>query len=399
MPIFFYFPVIMGGAEQQARRLARELASRGHRVTIVTGWWDRSMPQCESEQGVEVFRNSTLWDLFDLVKPLRMLKHYAYELSLAWYLWRRCRDYDVIHVHQALHAAFVACLLGPLLKKPVLVKLGCGGEFGDRQLMQECRVSPLGRQFWQVIRRRCNVAVAISDEIREELAEDGFREGQIVTIPNGIGVDAVAPKLDYRIISSPRITSVGRLHPQKGFEVLLEGLACLEGSPRCSIFGDGPERQALEELVAEKGLTQLVSLPGIVHDLKERLPEYDLFVLPSRAEGMSNALMEAMAAGLPCITTKVGGNADMIAPEGADGGIAVGDFLNCSNGILVNPEDPAALGKAIVYLLNHESERRRMGLSGKEWIEQHATISVVASRYLSLYHRLLRQTRHGTAPC
>jgi len=399
MPIFFYFPVIMGGAEQQARRLARELVSCGNRVTIVTGWWDRSTPQRESEQGVEVFRNSTLWDCFDAFKPLRMLKHYAYEFSLAWYLWRRRREYDVIHVHQALHAAFVACLLGPMLKKPVLVKLGCGGDFGDLQLMQGCQVSPLGRQFWQVIRRRCNVAVAISDEIRAELENDGFREGQIVTIPNGIGVDSVAPKLDYRLASPPRIASVGRLHPQKGFEVLLEGLAYLDGLPRCSIFGEGPERQVLEGLVAEKRLTERVSMPGVVHDLKERLPEYDLFVLPSRAEGMSNALMEAMAAGLPCVATKVGGNTDMIAPEGADGCIAVGEFMNCSNGILVNPEDPAALGKAIVYLLSHESERRRMGLSGKVWIEQHATISVVASRYFSLYHRLLLQTSRGTAQC
>lgn len=399
MPIFFYFPVIMGGAEQQARRLARELSSRGHRIIIVTGWWDRSTPQHESEQGVEVFRNSTLWDSLGSVKPLRMLKHYAYEFSLAWYLWSRRRDYDIIHVHQALHAAFVACLLGPLLKKPVLVKLGCGGDYGDRQLMQGCLVSPLGRQFWQVIRRRCDVAVAISDEIRAELVDDGFSEEQIVTIPNGIGVDAVTPKMDYRLSSEPSIISVGRLHPQKGFEVLIEALVNMDYPPHCYIYGEGQEREILESSVFQRGLSNRVYLPGVAHDLKKRLPKHDLFVLSSRSEGMSNALMEAMASGLPCIATKIGGNKDLIDPDKRVGYLDPGEFQCCSNGILVNPDDSEALGRAIAYLLKHESERRSLGRNGQQWIELHASLSVVASRYLSLYDRLLRQRSRSMSLC
>lgn len=390
MPIFFYFPVIMGGAEQQARRLAQELVRRGNQVTIVTGWWQRSVPRREVEDGVEVYRNSTLWDCWDGVKLLRMLKHYAYELSLACYLWRRRRDYDVIHVHQALHTAFVSTLVGRLIGKPVLVKIGCGGEFGDRQLMQGCRVSPLGRQFWSVI-RHCDAVVAISGEIRDELVADGFAPESIVSIANGIPADAVASKGNYRLDATARIASVGRLDPQKGFDVLLQALAALgTEAPDCAIFGEGLLREPLQKMVQNQGLTGVVALPGVVHDLKRRLPDFDLFVLPSRSEGMSNALMEALASGLPCVATNIGGNSDLIAPEGAFGVIEPGGYRLCSNGVLVNPDDSAGLAGAIRYLLGEEALRRELGQRARSWVEENLAISTVATHYLELYERLLQ---------
>jgi glycosyltransferase involved in cell wall biosynthesis len=133
----------------------------------------------------------------------------------------------------------------------------------------------------------------------------------------------------------------------------------------------------LEKLLMNSNLSSQVHLPGQVKNVAEYLQAADLFVLPSRAEGLSNALLEAMAVGLPIVATAVGGTSDAISHGG--------------NGLLILPEDQVALSEAIISLLQDSALRERLGYAARCTVETEYTISSVAARYLELYQTLAEQ--------
>jgi glycosyltransferase involved in cell wall biosynthesis len=115
-------------------------------------------------------------------------------------------------------------------------------------------------------------------------------------------------------------------------------------------------------------------MPGWVDDVLVYLQAADLFVLPSRAEGLSNALLEAMAAGLPVVATRVGGTADVI--------------ISGENGLLVPPEDASALAEALTSLFQNTARKEELGCAARRTVETRYAISSVAACYLELYQRL-----------
>ena len=195
-------------------------------MTVLTGRWHRSSPCREVLDGVLVIRHSSGWEWLWKFKPGHVLKHYLWEFSLLLHLLVRGRHYQILHVHQALHAAFVTTFANLLLHRRVIVKIGCGGDLSDVKMMQQNRVSPFGRVFWRFI-RRCDRMVAINREIADELLGDGFRPQQIVRIPNGFAVGNFPPRPSYELrdIAGGIGRSAGS---QKGFDVLIDGFALTE---------------------------------------------------------------------------------------------------------------------------------------------------------------------------
>ena len=389
MPIYYFFPV-MGGAEQQACRLAGELLRKGHEVIIVTGRWQREWPPNEKLRGVPVHRISTLWPWLDRAKGF-FFRHVAFEFGLAWYLARNRNKYDVIHVHQALHAAFVSSLIARFIRRPVLVKVGCGGVNSDIRIMRENIVNPLSNWFWKFI-RHSDRFIAISREIEQELLDDGIEPGRIVRLPNGINPEGYSLK-EYDRYSTPlKLISVGRLDPQKAYDVLVEALARLENLDfELRVYGEGGDKENLHGLIRSKGLDGRIFLDGVVDDLPRRLPEGDIFILVSRAEGLSNALMEAMLCGLPCIVSAVGGNTDLIAPEYVEVKVEAGKYLVTSNGILVNNDDPEATAGAIGLLAGDRELAEKLGRNASDWMRRNNSLESVAGSYIDLYLDLLCQ--------
>lgn len=381
--VIIQFHPLVGGAERQAQRLARELISRGCPVAVVTGRWGRSLPQRQVVDGIPVYRNTTLWDFVH-----GTFRYYAYQVSLAWYLIRNRRAYDIIHVHQALHAACIGTLMGKLLGKPVVVKVGCGGDMSDRRMMVEKRVSPFGPFFWRII-KSCNKIMATNREIEEELYKDGFSRSQVVLIPNGVGAEFECPGRNYKGSNPIRVLASGRLDHQKGFDVLLQALCCIR-SPElaCTIVGEGKERDTLCDMIQSLSLEQRVTLRGLVPDVLPVLGESDIFVLPSRAEGLSNSLLEAMRSGLPCIATDIGGNRDLLAPGLNEIRIKAGSFLITSNGILITREDREGLARALERLALDEGLRRDLGTRGRQWVERNCSLESTAGAYLDIYSGL-----------
>jgi L-malate glycosyltransferase len=367
----------VGGTERQAQKLARALLDAGADVQVVTGRWFPQTPRREIIDGVRVFRNHTLWEFFG-IKGLRKLGGYLYILTLAWHLWRRRATYEVIHVHGLSYHTFAAAITGRRLGKPVVVKLANSGPASDIRRMREGQ-QLAGSRLMLPGALACDGFVALNAQVVSELADAGVERSRIVEIPNGVAT-AAPRRTDHRLRQTPCILYVGRLHRQKGLDTLIRAFAllCSEQSPvdtsRLQLVGEGPARRELEELAETLGVSANVDFAGSHEDVQPFLDEADVFVLPSSAEGLSNALLEAMACGLPVIVSEIPGNRDVV-----EDGV---------NGLLTPVGDASALAATLMRLLDDEPLRAALGQAARSTILQHYGIEYVAEEYLRLYQEL-----------
>ena len=217
-----------------------------------------------------------------------------------------------------------------------------------------------------------------TEEVRAGRAPDN----RAVFIPNGVDLSAYAPPLEPRANPLLTVLFVGRLAAQKGGDVLLNALEMLPpGLPpwECLIAGEGPLRAELEAQARgmSASVRPRVRFLGFRADVNRLLAVADVFVLPSRSEAASIALIEAMATGLPCVVTAVGDSAEMVL--GGAGGPA---------GAAVGPDDAAALARELARLLADEPLRRRMSAAARQAARLYDERET-ARRVLEIYHALL----------
>ncbi|HVJ81560.1 MAG TPA: glycosyltransferase [Planctomycetia bacterium] len=193
--------------------------------------------------------------------------------------------------------------------------------------------------------RGADGVIAMSDDLRDRCLGMGARPDAVRTILDGVDlarmtpVDARAARAELGFAAAARhLLFVGNLHPVKGLDVLLKACERLDGDWRLHLVGEGPQRPALERQAKASGLGERVSFHGGAphSDVPKWMSAADLFVLPSRSEGVPNVLLEAAACGLPYVASNVGG-----IPEIA----ALGDSR------LVPPEDPEALAEGLRTML------------------------------------------------
>lgn len=374
-----FYPVI-GGTEKQAQKLSARLIEFGIDVRLVTGWWAWGTPREETIDTVPVFRNFTCWNMFGL-RGLRKFGGYIYILSLFWYLWRHRSEYDLIHVHLLNYPAFPAVLAGQWLGKKTIIKVANSQQDSDIRRMQRNEMFPGQRQMLPVTLKADKI-VAINSKIIDELREVGVPLEQIGAIPNGVELNGLNVKDDYSLNDTVTVIFSGRLHPQKGLTVLLVAFKqVLDRRPdikwRLWLLGDGELRSQLESMAQQLGITQAVTFWGQVDNVATYLEQADIFVLPSRAEGLSNALLEAMAWGLPCIVTCIDGNTDLVRHN--------------ENGLLINPGSESDLAEALIRLVDDERLRQRVGRLARRTIEDNYSLDMIARRYIELYKVLLKQ--------
>jgi glycosyltransferase involved in cell wall biosynthesis len=233
--------------------------------------------------------------------------------------------------------------------------------------------------------RVCVLSKALSADLRERT---GLPADRIAVIPNGIDTAAAdralaaageAARAGLGLSHADLVVaSIGRLHRQKGFDVLLEAfrpLALAHPRGRLIIAGEGPERAALEEKAAALGIAGRVLFTGAVSSPWNVLAAADIFVLPSRYEGMPNALLEAMAAALPVVATGVGAVPEMIEDS--------------RQGFVVPPQDPQAIAAALDRLSWSPDLRKEMGRRGRETAKGSFSPAAAMDRLVALYESLL----------
>jgi len=386
MIISQFYPIV-GGAEKQAQVLAKKLIEKGVDVNIVTGWWNFGSPQKEIIDGIRVFRNFCCWGMWG-INGIRTLGRLTYMVSLGIYLLTRNRKYDIIHVHQVLYPAFISTFIGKgILKKPVLAKMGCSGLASD---IKTLKCFPLGSLQLRYLVKKMDYLITVNHESVEEFRGLGYPSPRIQYIPNGV-VFPLNGKAQYDQVLSV-ITTV-RLDKQKGIDILLKAwvrVVTQENNLHLLIIGKGPHEREFKDLCQSLGISDSVKFTGEVIQVEEHFKKSDIFVLASRAEGMSNSLLEAMSHGLTCIATNISGNAELMG-MGENSRIPKGNFMPTPNGLLFQPTDIDGLTKAILFLVRNPKERENLGRSGRQYIQKNFSIDLVAEKYITLYQRMLNR--------
>ena len=228
----------------------------------------------------------------------------------------------------------------------------------------------------RTVLKRFDGVVAVSDGVREQLLMAGVHEAKIRLIRNGVDLDAFA-SIQSRALGSPQALTVGvvaRLSHEKGVDTFLRAAALVAKevpNARFVVAGDGPDRAMLDGLVQKLQLGRNVQFLGRQENMAAFYASLDLQVLPSRMEGLPMALLEGMASGLPVVATAVGEVAQVMAS---------GD-----TGLLVAPDNPAAMAQSIVTLLHAPERLRFMGINARQRVAQEFSGDRMAAEYLSLY--------------
>jgi len=419
-----FLPAI-GGAEKQAFAQAHSLRNRGYDATIVTFHHQPIWPKREVMEGVPVIRvaGKLLKNRSKRPRLLQKLAYFAAMLVLGWTLLRQRRRYDVIHVYGlnllALFVAFVCRLTGKALI--IAIRSAGSGEVTkfhskssllagsldasaswlevDERLQATGRVhvnsdletlASMGQPVVDLTRYLLSSAhtaiVVLSSRMKNSLAEHHFNLPDVQLIPNGVDIMHFQPASSDTSFDelSQVVICVSGLRYEKGIDVLLQAWHLVHKQApqaRLIIVGKGSLQSQLERMADVLGIADRVDFTGLRDDISELLHSSGLAVLPSRWEGMPNAVLEAMSCGLPCVATRVSGSEDIIS--------------HGVNGLLVEPEDYQGIAQALLTLLNDPLLSQKYGHAARETIERHYSLEQVMDRYIELYQRITEQPRQN----
>jgi glycosyltransferase involved in cell wall biosynthesis len=365
-----YFHPFASGAERQALAQGLELVRRGHIVHVIT----RAVPgypvDDEDYHGVLIHRWIKTWDR----GPFFALSFVA---GVVRALHRLRSQLSLVHTHQGLWEAVATGLFHQGRRDiPTLVQPASSGRYGEADEL--CRTWGHG-QLKKLIFQNTGFA-AISADIERQWLGLGVPHGHIVRMASGVDTERFKPgpsSCEDHLLPRPRVIFIGRLHPQKNLPLLFEAWkeVARQVSGNLILIGPGSDRQLLLDLASRLGIASRVQFIGAVADPADYLRAADVFVLPSLAEGMSNSLLEAMATGLPCAVSGIGGNTDLIT--------------NGQTGRLITSPTPQTWASVLVELLRDLEQSRHLGHQARQRVVQNFSLGVVVDRYLALYHDML----------
>lgn len=366
------FPYNVGGAERTLLKITRLLPPNRYQCSVVTFAIDprfgdpRQLFSCPFQ-----------------VLPIRRIYGWS-GLRAAMTIADLIRSQKVSIVHTFFSTSDLwGGIIAKLSGCPVLVSSRRDMGF-DRSLKHRLAYRWLGGMFDQV--------QAVSEEVRSSsISNDGLKPNRVVTILNGVDLEEVQNVngltrsdgiLDVQQ-ASHFIVTVGNVRPVKGIDVLLHTAARVcRKFPRAVFLivgwvGDQAYYRGLQELIRSLGLARNVKFLGLRDEVVSILKICDVFFLPSRSEGLSNALLEAMACKLPCVATAVGGN-----PEVVEDG---------RSGFLIPSENAELAADRITTLLADPKSAREMGEVGRSIVERKFTVQRMMDQLVRCYDSLLEQ--------
>ena len=367
-----YFYPFVGGTEKQALTLASSFVKKGMQVKIITSRFERKWQKREIIDDVEIVR---------LCSPrVKVLGACIFLACLAGYLIRHRNHYSLIHTFQVGYTSSLSIVTAILLRKPSLLKLASSGRGGDIRRAQR---TLWGKVFLYVAKKASRIII-VSRTVEEELLAEAVDHARLCRISNGVDVhgyhrggEKSQARKELGIPDKKTILYTGRLAPEKGVDFLVRSFSRVKQSLNCQlvIIADGPQKKYIVRVIDRFAVSDAVLLMPAVDDVASYLKAADLFILPSRFEGLSNALLEAMACSLPIISTRVGGSIDIIK----DG----------MNGLLVDSESDEQLVDAIVRVMSDPQLASSLGENARKSIEAHHDMDSIADKYREVYNSLV----------
>ena len=365
------YPPIGGGAGNASAHIADQFGKMGHIVTVITSRFG-TLPHQEQHGEVTIHRIPGLRRSQDRSNPLEQI---IFVLSASFWTMSLTPRFkpNATLAFFGVPSGAVAWLIKKLYKIPYVISLRGGDVPGFRPYdfhVYHKLIAPLLRVIW----KNASAIVANSKGLRQ-LANTFDPRFEIPIIPNGIDLDTYqAPVRDWSI---PRLLSAGRIVHQKGLDLAMRALGGLkELGWEWHIAGDGPQLQGLRALAKQLGIDHRVFFLG--WQSRQELMEYyrrvNVFLFPSRHEGMPNALLEAMASGLPVIASCIAGNEELVV----DG----------ETGYLVASENVEALQTALKKLLTDALRREQMGLASRQHVEANYSWESTAQQYALLLEKV-----------
>jgi glycosyltransferase involved in cell wall biosynthesis len=339
-------PKWLAGTEIASYNIAKNLAKKGHEVHVITSL-DEGFPRKE------------ILDHFCIHRiPLKKIRFIG--VICFWFrilLEIKKTNPDIVHI-QSISTALPGLFSKIALKKPFIV----WAQGSDIYLPDK-----FTKLISKIVLKNASTVIALSKDMKTKM-NDIYKREDTVILPNGIELakfQNICPRKQNDKTKS--IIFVGTLRPVKGVKYLIEAMNIIhENLPdtKLLIVGDGPDREKLKRLVQELNLQSCTHFAGKVSN--EEIPEYmaqaDLFALPSLSESFGIVNIEAMASGLPIITTNVGGLPEIV--------------INGKNGFLVEPKNSKALAEKVILLLNDIDLCKKISAANKLTAENYSWYSI-----------------------
>ncbi len=418
--IAFMFAPLVGGAEVRAEKQARQLMAKGHDVTIVTLRHNKQWPQTEILDGLPIVRVGGIYSR-DGILRIGRLGHFPIDILMFFTLWRLRHRFDIIHPLQISPPAAVAALIGKIAHKAIVISIPSTGPGKEQHsenalLMADTLTEKLadtsflkvpfkdivvgdiaylsrsafgGTQIVNWLKTTDAYYQVLSSRSYPYMTSHGFQRERLFLIPNGVDAQKFYPAPERRPDpAQPERTliCVARLQYPKGIDVLLHAWSRMMHEPaewrahlqpKLRLAGEGPLLPQLQRIAHELGIEDSVEFLGLRRNVIPLLQESWAFVMPSRWEGMPNALLEAMACGLPCIATRVSGSEDIIQ--------------NGINGLLIEPEQPEALAQALRRIIEDSNFATSLAQEARATILRDYQLSRVVEKCVELYRHALSQ--------
>jgi colanic acid/amylovoran biosynthesis glycosyltransferase len=320
----------------------------------------------------------TLSDALGTARGLRRIFALAYAVeALMVARWMAKRGLSHLHVHFGNEAATVGMLVKTFSKAALSLTIHGPDEFDD-----------VPGQLLKRKIERADLVVCISQFARSQLMRLSHPRHwpKLEVCRLGVDPQRFTPAARAQVSGHVRLLSVGRLTPAKGQWLLLQACNALKHTGtdfQLTIVGDGPDRARLQAYAAETGLSERVRFTGSLNqgEVRAELDRADAFVLPSLAEGIPVVLMEAMASGVPCISTPVNGIPELIQHD--------------INGLLATPGDATSLAHQLHRLIAEPALRQRLALAGRSTVQTHFHLQQNVAALAGILARVPEPHRKG----
>lgn len=370
-----------GGIQKNSRILLKEFNKRGIKTFVCTRNYHH-LPRNEVKDGTVFHRSPVFGNSMAANSILYLID------SFFWLIWNR-KNYDVLHCQQMYGPAMVAALVNLFVKKPILVRVTAAGELGEVKHVQQMPFAKLRLKLL----RRISKWVVLTKQMKAELETLSISPEKIQIIYNATIISQEAafnPRIrkDFRaklgLGYEKFAIFVGRLSEEKGLDVLVKAWQAVRKEyPQAHLLllGEGGAYRNVEketkDLVVRLKLEEAIHFLGHINNAKDYLLASDIFVLPSRTEGMSNSLVEAMAAGTAIVATDIAANREICIDE--------------VNSLLVKPNESEMLAEAIIKLFDMPNTAENLGRQAKTFAEENLSIQAMTDKYVSLYQEMLNE--------